>query len=159
MWRSVGLVVGGLVFGQAALAADQEISVERGRLIAIKSGCHDCHTDGYAASEGRIDPDKALAGSRIGWRGPWGTTFPSNLRLVAAGLHERGFVLYLSTLRTLPPMPWFNVVAMDDAELRSLYRYIRSLGEPGEPAPAYAPPDQEPAQPYFLMEPVQASAP
>lgn len=40
--------------------------------------------------------------------------------LVAAGLHERGFVLYLSTLRTVPPMPWFDAVAMDDAELRSL---------------------------------------
>lgn len=158
MGRSLGLALCGLLLGQPAFAADPEISVERGRLIAIKSGCHDCHTDGYAWSEGRIDPDRALAGSRIGWRGPWGTTFPSNLRLVAAGLHERGFVLYLSTLRTLPPMPWFNVVAMDDAELRSLYRYIRSLGEPGEPAPSFVPPDQEPSDPYILMQPVEVTA-
>lgn len=148
----------GLLLGQAALAADPEIPVERGRLIAIKGGCDDCHTDGDTASEGRIDPELARIGSRIGWRGPWGTTFPSDLRLVAAGLHERGFVFHLSTLRTLPPMPWGNVVAMDDAEVRSLYRDIRSLGEPGEPAPAFVPPRQEPAQPYIQMEPVEVTA-
>lgn len=35
----------------------------------------------------------------------------------------------------LPPMPWYNVRAMDETDLRSLYRYLLSLGEPGKPVP------------------------
>lgn len=34
-------------------------------------------------------------------------------------------------------MPWFGVHAMTDDELRSFYRYVKSLGEPGMPAPQY----------------------
>src|SRR5436309_12701710 len=77
----------------AALAG--EISVERGRHVSIVGGCHDCHTDGYSRSHGKIDPAKALAGSAIGLRGFWGTTYPANLRLRVDTLTEDGFVLYL----------------------------------------------------------------
>jgi hypothetical protein len=41
-------------------------------------------------------------------------------------------------------MPWFNVHAMSDRDLRALYRYIRHIGPAGEPVPAYVPPDQAP---------------
>lgn len=44
-------------------------------------------------------------------------------------------------------MPWFNVRAMTDADLRALYRYVRHLGPAGKPAPAYLPPDQAPGAP------------
>jgi hypothetical protein len=44
-------------------------------------------------------------------------------------------------------MPWFNVRAMTPSDLRSLYRYVRSLGAAGDPAPAYLPPGREPAGP------------
>jgi hypothetical protein len=73
-----------------------EVSVERGLKVSIVGGCHDCHTDGYRESEGKIDLDKALKGSGVGWRGPWGTTYAGNLRLVANRLSEGGFVLLLS---------------------------------------------------------------
>ena len=130
-----------------------EASVERGLKVSIVGGCHDCHTEGYRESEGRINPEKALKGSKVGWRGPWGTTYASNLRRVAQRLSEDGFLLLLSTLRTLPPMPWFNVRAMEEPDMRSLYRYIRSLGDPGEEAPAAVRPNAEPRTPYVRLAP------
>ena len=39
------------------------------------------------------------------------------------------------------------------AELRSFYRYVKSLGEPGMPAPAYVEPGVEPITPYIAFEP------
>jgi hypothetical protein len=50
-------------------------------------------------------------------------------------------------------MPWFNVNAMEESDLRSLYRYIKSLGEPGEQVPEAVGPDQEPKTPYYLLAP------
>jgi len=48
-------------------------------------------------------------------------------------------------------MPWFNLNTMDEADLRALYQFIRSLGDPGQPAPAYVPPGEEPKTPYALF--------
>src|SRR5688500_818887 len=89
------------------LAAD-EVSVERGLYISIIGGCHFCHTEGYREAEGKIDPEKALKGSSVGWRGPWGTTYAANLREVANRPYasEDKWVAYLKDKVTLPPMPW-----------------------------------------------------
>jgi hypothetical protein len=35
-----------------------------------------------------------------------------------------------------PPMPWFNLRDMSDTDLIAMYRFMRSLGPAGEPAPA-----------------------
>jgi hypothetical protein len=99
--------------------AAEEVSVERGRLVSIIGGCHDCHTDGYSEAESAIDPTKALRGKAIGWRGPWGTTYANNLRWVVQDLSEDGYVTYIKTLRALPPMPWYNVRAMPASDIRS----------------------------------------
>ncbi|NDV87519.1 cytochrome C [Aurantimonas aggregata] len=136
-----------------AFGDDAVPSAERGHVVAVVSGCHDCHSAGYPESGGILDPATALAGSGVGFRGPWGTTYPSNLRLVAAERDEAGFVKHLSTLKTLPPMPYFNLHAMPETDIRSLFLYIRSLGEPGEPAPAYVPPGEEPTTPYIVFAP------
>jgi hypothetical protein len=50
-------------------------------------------------------------------------------------------------------MPWFNLRDMSDDDLLAIYRYARSLGPTGEPAPAYVPPGQIPASPYIVFEP------
>ena len=42
----------------------------------------------------------------------------------------------------MPPMPWFNVRAMSDADLRAIYRYVKAAGPAGQPVPAYVPPGQ-----------------
>ena len=44
-----------------------------------------------------------------------------------------------------------NLRTMSDEDLRSIWRYVRSLGPAGEPAPAYVPPGQMPAGPVVLF--------
>lgn len=97
------------------------------------AGCHDCHTEGYSQTEGLIDPEKELKGTSVGWRGPWGTTYPSNLRIVAAKVSEDYFVDFMKTLKRDPPMPWYNVRAWPEADIRSFYRYVDHLERPDVP--------------------------
>jgi hypothetical protein len=108
-------------------------------------------------TDGHIDPTKAMKGSSIGWRGPWGTTYAQNLRVwTLFVVSEKGFVAHMKTLKTRPPMPWYNVRAMDESDLRSLYQYIKSLdGEVGETAPIMANPGEEPTTPYIQLSPPQ----
>ena len=136
------------------LAAD-EVSVERGLYISIIGGCHFCHTEGYREAEGKIDPEKALKGSSVGWRGPWGTTYAVNLREIALGFTEDAWVDHQKIKVTLPPMPWYQVQAMNDGDMRSLYLYIKSLGVAGESAPYYREPGKEPGTPYVTLVPPQ----
>lgn len=150
----VGLSAALSLAGGIPMAHANEPSVRHGERLAVIGGCHDCHTAGYAESGGAVDPAKALAGSSIGFRGPWGTSYASNLRLTAAGRTEDQFLDHARTFKALPPMPWFNVHAMDEEEIRSLYRYIRALGAPGGAVPLYVPPDEEPTTPYVSLMPV-----
>lgn len=131
----------------------QEVSVSAGERISIIGGCHDCHSPGYAESNGKIDPATALTGNPVGYSGPWGTTYAMNLRLVAADQTEDEWVKYLSSFEARPPMPWFNVHAFTEAEMRSLYQYIKSLGDPGQPTPEALPPGETPKTPYVVMAP------
>jgi mono/diheme cytochrome c family protein len=125
--------------------------VERGRYIVSISGCNDCHTPGYAMSGGKVDEEQWLVGDSLGWRGPWGTTYPVNLRQYMQTLSEKEWVAKAKKLETRPPMPWFSLHHMTDSDLRALYRYVRALGPAGDPAPAYVPPTQEPKPPYVTF--------
>jgi mono/diheme cytochrome c family protein len=148
------VAVGVCSLALGSVASAQEVSVEKGARIAKIGGCHDCHTPGYNEAAGVVDPAVSLTGIPVGYQGPWGTTYPANLRRTAAAYSEDDFVAFLQTLETLPPMPWFNVHAFDESEMRSLHQYIVSLGEPGEPVPAYVPPDAKPTTPYIVFVPV-----
>lgn len=125
--------------------------VERGRYLSRICGCNDCHTPGYLLSEGKTPENLWLTGETLGWRGPWGTTYASNLRLVVNALTEEQWVTFARSLRNRPPMPWFNLNIMRYEDLRDIYRFIRYLGPDGVPAPAYVPPDREPETPYALF--------
>lgn len=131
-----------------------ESDVEAGRYLVIMGGCNDCHTDGYMQSEGNVPEESWLAGSPVGWRGPWGTTYAKNLRLTAQDLTEEQWVVTLKQRRALPPMPWMNVNQMSEADARVLYRYIRSLGPAGERMPVPVPPGQEPTTPFISLTPL-----
>lgn len=137
----------------AAAADGGTVSVERGLQMSIIGGCHDCHTPGYSESNGKIDPAKALTGNPVGYQGPWGTTYAMNLRLVLKDKTEDDFVKFAKSFETKPPMPWFNVHAMDESDLRSLYLYVKSLGDPGDPMPKDVPPGATPTTPYIVMAP------
>ena len=149
---------GAVAAGAVALASSHvmagEVSATRGAQVAVFAGCHDCHTAGYGESGGKIDPAAALKGTPLGWQGPWGTTYAANLRLIAKEKgSEDAFLQYAKTFQARPPMPFFNVHAMDESDIRSLYQYIVSLGEPGEASPEYAPPGQASKTPYIVIAP------
>ena len=133
----------------SALAQDKtDPLVERGRYVVRTSGCNDCHTPGYPESGGKTPEAQWLTGERLGWRGPWGTTYPSNLRLYFAGLSEADWMKRARALPARPPMPWFSLRDMSERDLHAIYRYVRHLGPAGERAPEYLPPDKTPSQPF-----------
>ena len=135
--------------GGAPAVGREGTSVERGRYIAQIGGCNDCHTEGYALSGGKVPEAEWLKGDALGWRGPWGTTYPANLRRVLAKYSEDQWVQVAKTAEYRPPMPWFALHDMSEADLRSFYRFVRSLGAEGAPAPAYLPPGETPRGPYI----------
>jgi len=119
----------------------ETVVVERGRYLARTAGCNDCHTPGYAGSNGNVDEKNWLVGDSVGWQGPWGTTYPVNLRLFMQNLTADQW-LAIARQPARPPMPWFALRDMTDADLLAIYHYVRSLGPAGELAPAWVPPGQ-----------------
>ena len=94
--------------------------IERGRYMVLTGHCNNCHTAGYAPREGNVpEKDWLLGSGTLGWRGPWGTTYASNLRLTVPAMTEDAWVAY-----------------------------IKSLGQAGRNAQPHLPPDKEPRQPY-----------
>jgi hypothetical protein len=123
-------------------------SVERGRYLVSVAGCNDCHTPGYIVSAGKVPESAWLTGDRLGWRGPWGTTYATNLRLFLANMSEEQWLEYARRMEPRPPMPWYNVRAMNDRDLVSILRYAKALGPAGEPAPLALPPGAAPEGPF-----------
>jgi mono/diheme cytochrome c family protein len=136
-------------FAEPTTTSSRE-SIEQGRYLVRIAGCNDCHTPGYPEAGGEIPEQQWLVGDRLGWRGPWGTTYPGNLRLYMYKVTEDEWMKAARTTQFRPPMPWFTLHHMREQDLRDLYRFIHSLGPAGEPAPAYLPPGQEPKGPYVL---------
>ncbi len=128
--------------------------VEAGRYLVTVAGCNDCHTDGYLFNGGNVPEAERFLGSSMGWRGPWGTSYPRNLRITVTTMTEDAWVQMLKTRTGLPPMPWMNVSQMAEADMRAIYQYFRSLGPTGQQPPNPVPADQEPTTPYLLLTPV-----
>lgn len=127
-------LVSGLLSALPALAADYpEKDIERGPYLTRIAGA--------------VPEAQWLAGDKLGHRGPWGTTYPPNLRLLVQTISEEEWLKRARTMKYRPPMPWFALRDMNNADLSAIYRFIRSLGPAGEPAPAWVPPDREPAGP------------
>jgi mono/diheme cytochrome c family protein len=136
-----------------ASAQDQKADplVARGRYVVAIAGCNDCHTPAFPMKNGKVAESEWLTGDALGWNGPWGTTYATNLRLYMQDLTEAQWVAKAKKLTARPPMPWFNVQKMSTTDLRAMYRYIRHLGPAGKPAPVYLPPDKTPPQPYVTF--------
>ena len=101
------ILAGAATLAGAAEPAAEQTMIDRGRYIARIAGCNDCHTPNYATTGGAVPEQQWLTGDRLGWRGPWGTTYPSNLRLALSRLSEDEWVRNARTLSYRPPMPWF----------------------------------------------------
>ena len=144
----------------AGLSSEAEL-LARGEYLVRIAGCNDCHTPAYAERGGEVPKQEWLVGSPLGFNGPWGTTYASNLRMKVAEMDEAGWLKYTADLRTRPIMPDFAIRAMHEDDRRALYRFIKSLGPGGQKAPEYLPPGQTPPLPYMQMvlPPPPAAAP
>jgi mono/diheme cytochrome c family protein len=142
--------------GTPVIAHDE--SIAHGRYLATISGCHDCHTPGYARSGGHAPVATWLTGSGVGYQGPWGTTYPANLRLTVQSMTEAQWLVFARAQRR-PPMPWFSLREMSDRDLADIYRFIRSLGPTGAPAPVSVPPGGKVNTPFIVLEPQSLGGP
>lgn len=142
----------------AALAAEPlavDPDIDRGRYLVQITGCNDCHTPNYAMSGGKVAQSDWLTGDHLGWRGPWGTTYPPNLRIFFSKISESDWLAIAQNANYRPPMPSPVLRDMTDQDLRALYRFVRALGPAGEMAPVYVPPGIDPVGPVvsFPMPP------
>ncbi|MEJ0098244.1 MAG: cytochrome C [Pseudomonadota bacterium] len=144
---SVGLMLLPIVV-QAATPAE----VDRGRYLVRLGGCNDCHTGGYSEAAGKLPESQWLTGQPVGYKGPWGVTYPANLRLLAQKLTADEWNRRLQ-MELRPPMPWFTLRALSDADRGAMYQFIRSLGAAGKPAPDYVAPGGVVKTPFILFVP------
>jgi mono/diheme cytochrome c family protein len=147
-------LLGAATLGGAAAFAGEPASamIERGRYLVTVSGCNDCHTPRYGEQGGKIPESEWLTGDTVGFQGPWGTSYPANLRVSMASMTESQWIKRART-PMLPPMPWFNLAKMTDDDLRAVYRYVTSLGPKGKPAPIAAAPGARVKTPYIVFVP------
>ena len=134
----------------ASVPTDADL-VAQGEYLVRMSGCNDCHTPGYMEAAGEVPKEQWLTGSPMGYHGPWGTTFAANLRLKTADMDDAAWLKYSGELHTRPIMPDFTLRAMKEQDRLAIFRFIKSLGPAGQPAPAYLPPGQKPQPPYFEL--------
>lgn len=139
------------------VAATDKIAA--GRYLVKIGGCNDCHTAGFAEKNGDVPEENWLMGDAPGFNGPWGTTYPANLRLSVQAMDEEAWVGAMHTRKAMPPMPWPAINAMHEQDLRAIYQYIHSLGAKGVAAQAAQPPGQQPAGAYYYFLPVTGKPP
>lgn len=142
-----------------SVAGDKAKRIERGKFIAVVSGCNDCHTPG--ALFGSPDFSRTLAGSELGWSGPWGTTYARNLTPeTETGLGYYSAKEIVAALRggkrldgtpMLPPMPWQDLSAYSDEDLSALAEYLLSLPAISHAVPDRLPPGKTPTGSYLTF--------
>lgn len=145
-----GILLTVLLAGSLLAQAD-DAQLERGRYLVTIAGCNDCHTAGYLMAPSAIPENEWLKGDRLGWSGPWGTTYPSNLRLLLPYLSESQWLALARNASFRPPMPNEKLHIMTDEDLLAIYQLVKHLGAAGEPAPAALPPGQAPQGPVVIF--------
>jgi mono/diheme cytochrome c family protein len=141
----------------ATAAATPEERIALGAHLAVISGCNDCHTPG--GIYGAPDMTRTLAGSELGWSGPWGTSYATNLTPdVETGLGSWNEEQIVAALRTgqrpdgtplLPPMPWPNFAQFTDEEAYALAAYLKSLPPVRHAKPKNLPPGAQATGPVI----------
>ncbi len=132
--------------------------IDAGRYLVKLGGCNDCHTPGYVESiamTGKAPAeDEWLTGADVGFSGPWGVSYPANLRLSFQAMTEEEFLTMAYDGKGRPPMPWPSLQAMSASDLKAIYAYVHSLGAKGKAAPAALSPGVEPDRPHIAFAPV-----
>lgn len=149
-----------LPLGSACADSDnsQRSKIERGKYLVKIAGCNDCHTPGYGLSNGKAPESTWLIGDPTGWKGPWGTTYAINLRQQVSAMSEDDWVKMVRVAQARPPMPWYVLHEMDEADVRAMYAFIRTLGPSDNKVPVALAPGQEAPPPLFELRLPQAPA-
>lgn len=153
MRRSITVSIVAMLLGLGACSKGGGDAAARGRYLVTLGGCNDCHTPGFETKGYGVPEAERLTGVPVGYTGPWGTSYASNLRLTAANMAEKDWVRMLKTRQGLPPMPWSGVNQLTEEDAKAIYVYIKSLGEKGAAMPAALPPGETPKTPYFDFVP------
>jgi hypothetical protein len=116
------------------------------------------HPDTFPITAGPTPPSEkwlmTMAASGSAFSGPWGVSFAANLtpdQNTGLGIWTED--MFIRTVRTgrhmgvsrpiLPPMPWVNVGAMTDEDLKSVYAYLRTIPPVHNRVPVPIPPMPE----------------
>ncbi len=134
------LLVGWLALAPAMADTSADV-IERGRYLVEIAGCNDCHSPGYAESNGQLPETAWLQGSPVGYSGPWGVSYAANLRLAVENMPLEAWQLRIEA-GGLPPMPWPAMRAMSTEDRAAIYHYVKALGPAGDWAPAAQPPGE-----------------
>ncbi len=100
-----------------------------------------------------LGPDKwgAIINNNLtGWVGLWGTSYASNLSPDSeTGTGVLNEDLFIRILRTgkfmgggrdiLPPMPWYDIGKLSDADLKAIFSYLKSIKPVKNEVPASVP--------------------
>ena len=96
----------------------------QGRYLVMIAGCNDCHTHGYLQLDAKVPEPDWLTGESVGWYGPWGTTYPINLRLFMQYLSEDAWIKFSRAARSRPSMPWWVLHEMKERISRAINLFI-----------------------------------
>ena len=121
--------------GKAASGRADTAGVARGRYLVTITACSVCHTPG--AFNGAPDPERFLAGSELGWVGPWGVVYAANLTPdPETGLGKWTAAEIAKAIRTgnrpdgrqlAAAMPWLDFSNLTDADAIAIARYLQTL--------------------------------
>ena len=142
----------------------EQEQLERGHYLVLITGCNDCHTPGYFY--GAPDTTRALSGSELGWKGPWGVSYPRNLtpdpQTGIAAWSESDIVTAIRTGKRpdgrmlMPPMPWPDFANLTDADAAAIAKYLKSIPPVSHKAPDILGPDAIPTGSVFVIPPPPA---
>lgn len=141
----------------AQTKAPNQKLIARGQYLVKIMDCGGCHTPG--ALTGKPDDSRRLAGSEVGFAGPWGVAYPKNLtsdretglgawteaeivRAVRQGQSRDGRVL-------APVMPWPSYAILTEQDARAIATYLRSLPAVKLEVPKNAKAGDKPTAPYL----------
>lgn len=128
--------------------------VEAGKYLVLVAGCNDCHTPGWDRHPDAVPMSRWLIGKSVGFRGPWGVSYPGNIRrLMATMPTAAAWIHFVRHWHAMPPMPITNLRNMSNTDLKAIYAFVRTLKPLGKAAPTSLGLGQAPTTPYIEFIP------
>jgi hypothetical protein len=109
---AVGVASALMIFANVSISAPLGPSlsvIARGRALVVFGTYNDCHTPGWRDADGSIAVGRWMTGSSVGFRGWWGTSYPTNERLDFQEMTEERWLLAARTRAGHPPMIWQDI--------------------------------------------------